>query len=104
MGENVNLLLYYERLEDKFVIYTSADNGETWSKNETALSDQQEKDSSDLKALAMIKKQKPSTGKKLSSIPVKSAGKIWPEIWISLLLRKLPVLPPVCRSISVIWI
>ena len=56
MGENVNLLLYYERLEDKFVIYTSADNGETWSKNETALSDQQEKDSSDLKALAMIKK------------------------------------------------
>ena len=56
MGENVDLLLYYERLEDKFVIYTSADNGETWSKNETALSDQQEKDSSDLKALAMIKK------------------------------------------------
>ena len=56
MGENVNLLLYYERLEDKFVIYTSADNGETWSKNETALSDQQEKDSSDLKSLAMIKK------------------------------------------------
>ena len=29
MGENVDLLLYYERLEDKFVIYTSADNGET---------------------------------------------------------------------------
>ena len=56
MGENVDLLLYYERLEDKFVIYTSADNGETWSKNETALSDQQEKDSSDLKSLAMIKK------------------------------------------------
>ena len=56
MGENVNLLLYYERLEDKFVIYTSADNGETWSKNETTLSDQQEKDSSDLKSLAMIKK------------------------------------------------
>ena len=56
MGENVNHLLYYERLEDKFVIYTSADNGETWSKNETALSDQQEKDSSDLKSLAMIKK------------------------------------------------
>ena len=56
MGENVNLLLYYERLEDKVVIYTSADSGETWSKNETALSDQQEKDSSDLKALAMIKK------------------------------------------------
>ncbi len=56
MGENVDLLLYYERLEDKIVIYTSADNGETWSKNETALSDQQEKDSSDLKALAMIKK------------------------------------------------
>ena len=56
MGENVDLLLYYERLEDKVVIYTSADNGETWSKNETALSDQQEKDSSDLKALAMIKK------------------------------------------------
>ncbi len=56
MGENMNLLLYYERLEDKFVIYTSADNGETWSKNETALSDQQEKDSSDLKSLAMIKK------------------------------------------------
>ena len=56
MGENVNLLLYYERLEDKFVIYTSADNGATWSKNETALSDQQEKDSSDLKSLAMIKK------------------------------------------------
>ena len=56
MGENVDLLLYYERLEDKFVIYTSADNGETWSKNETTLSDQQEKDSSDLKSLAMIKK------------------------------------------------
>ena len=56
MGENMNLLLYYERLEDKFVIYTSADNGETWSKNETALSDQQDKDSSDLKSLAMIKK------------------------------------------------
>lgn len=56
MGENVDLLLYYERLEDKLVIYTSADNGETWSKNETALSDQQEKDSSDLKSLAMIKK------------------------------------------------
>ena len=56
MGENVDLLLYYERLEDKFVIYTSADNGETWSKNETALSDQQEKDSSDLKSLAMTKK------------------------------------------------
>ena len=56
MGENVDLLLYYERLEDKAVIYTSADNGETWSKNETALSDQQEKDSSDLKSLAMIKK------------------------------------------------
>ena len=56
MGENVDLLLYYERLEDKFVIYTSADSGETWSKNETALSDQQEKDSSDLKSLAMIKK------------------------------------------------
>ena len=56
MGENVDLLLYYERLEDKVVIYTSADNGETWSKNETSLSDQQEKDSSDLKSLAMIKK------------------------------------------------
>ena len=56
MGENVDLLLYYERLEDKVVIYTSADNGETWSKNETTLSDQQEKDSSDLKSLAMIKK------------------------------------------------
>ena len=56
MGENVNLLLYYERLEDKVVIYTSADSGETWSKNETSLSDQQEKGSSDLKSLAMIKK------------------------------------------------
>ena len=56
MGENVNLLLYYERLEDKVVIYTSAGSGETWSKNETSLSDQQEKGSSDLKSLAMIKK------------------------------------------------
>ena len=56
MGENVDLLLYYERLEDKFVIYTSADNGETWTRNETPLSAQQEKDSSDLKSLAMIKK------------------------------------------------
>ena len=56
MGENMNILFYYERLEDKFVIYTSADNGETWTRNETPLSAQQEKDSSDLKSLALIKK------------------------------------------------
>lgn len=56
MGEKMNLLFYYERLEDKVVLYTSADNGETWSKNEMPLSEQQEKDSSDLKSLAMIKK------------------------------------------------
>ncbi|MBQ7435883.1 MAG: hypothetical protein IJV30_00980 [Oscillospiraceae bacterium] len=56
MGENVPLLLYYEKLEDKLVFYTSADNGETWSKNETSLSGEKEKGSSDLKSLAMIKK------------------------------------------------
>ena len=56
MGENVPLLLYYEKLEDKLVFYTSADNGETWSKNETALNDEEGKDSSDLKAIAKIKK------------------------------------------------
>ena len=56
LGEKVNLLLYFERLEDKFVIYTSADNGETWSKYESPMSVQEEKDSSDLKSLAMIKK------------------------------------------------
>ena len=56
MGEKLNLLLYYERLEDKLVIYASADRGATWSKNEMLLSDQQKQGSSDLKSLALIKK------------------------------------------------
>ena len=56
MGEKVDLLLYFEKQEDVFTIYTSADNGESWTKNETSLNDEQEKGSSDLKALATIKK------------------------------------------------
>ena len=56
MGEKVDLLLYFEKQEDVFTIYTSADNGESWTKNETPLNDEQEKGSSDLKALATIKK------------------------------------------------
>jgi hypothetical protein len=56
MGEKLALLLYFEEQEDKFVIYSSADNGESWTKNETALNDGKEKGSSDLKSLAMIKK------------------------------------------------
>ena len=54
MGEKLALLLYFEEQEDKFVIYSSADNGESWTKNETALNDGKEKGSSDLKSLAMI--------------------------------------------------
>ena len=56
MGEKVPLLLYAEKLEDSLAIYTSADNGQTWSKNETPLNEENEKDSSDLKSLALFKK------------------------------------------------
>ncbi len=55
MGEKLALLLYFEEREDSFVIYASPDNGESWTKNETPLNDEKEKDSSDLKSLAMIK-------------------------------------------------
>ena len=56
MGEKVGLLLYFEEQEDSFVIYASPDNGESWTKHVTARNDEQEKGSSDLKSLAMIKK------------------------------------------------
>ena len=56
MGESMNLLLYYEKLEDQFVAYTSADGGSTWSKTETPRSSEQETSPSDLKSLALLKK------------------------------------------------
>ena len=56
MGEKLALLLYFEEQDDSFVIYVSPDNGESWTKHVTARNDEQEKDSSDLKTLAMIKK------------------------------------------------
>ena len=43
MGEKLALLLYFEEQDDKLVFYTSADNGESWTKNETSLSGEKER-------------------------------------------------------------
>lgn len=56
MGEPMNLLFYYEKAENEYITYVSADGGANWTRTETPLEAKQETGSSDLKSLALLKK------------------------------------------------
>ena len=113
MGEKLTLLLYFEKLEDVFTIYTSADNGESWTKNETSLNDEQEKGSSEQRLRSSptpLRRPVPrrSAGRMPLFIPEASSGKTCSRAWISLPSWKRPALPPapppVRRLTSAEWI